>query len=169
MTKKQAFGLVIIFVSLILMTAALLYIFPRQTPIDVTLEAVKLDAEGDEIGTAQLHITGRYVNYFFLEDKLELTMDPVDGLTQIGKFEDASFPHSLGNETGTEYWEYSMPSYNPNSNSIEFGNLVFTEEFDRIAYLTTVSGQDICYVGSVSAEYTTQELIDYFNGIVPGK
>ena len=149
--------------------ATMLYCFPRQTPIDVTLNAVKLDEDGNEIGTAQLHISGRYVNYFLLEDKLELQMDPVDGIVQIGKCDDAHLPYSLGDQTGTEYWMHSMSGFDPDANSITFGYLVFTKEFDCIAYLTSTSGKEVCYVGSVSDNMTTQELIDYFNGIVPGK
>lgn len=150
--------------------AVLLYSFPRQTPIDVTLNAVKLDEDGNEIGTAKLHITGRYVNYFILEDQLELSIDPIDGLMHIKTMDKPGLPRSLGNQTGTEYWMHSMSAYDPDANAGAFLDFFCTEEFDRFA-IRLISGEqgNFWYVTSVSGDYTAQEIIEYFSGIVPSK
>ena len=80
-TRKtiKVFSICVICLAVVAAIVVLLYCFPRQTLIDITLDAVKLDEDGNEIGTAQLHLTGRYVNYFILEDQLELSIDPIDG------------------------------------------------------------------------------------------
>jgi hypothetical protein len=160
----------VICLAVVAVNAALLYCFPRQTKIDLTLDAVKLDEDGNEIGTAKLHITGRYVNYFILEDQLELSIDPIDGLMHIKTMDKPGLPRSLGNYTGTEYWMHSMGAYDPDANAGAFLDFFCTEEFDRFA-IRLISGEqgNFWYVTSARGDYTAQEIIEYFGGIVPGK
>ena len=166
----RVISICVICLAVVAVIVALLYCFPRQTLIDVTLNAVKLDEDGNEIGTAKLHITGRYVNYFILEDQLELSIDPIDGLMHIETTDKSGLPRSLGNQTGTEYWMHSMGAYDSDANGMTFVGFFCTEEFDRLAIRMSNAKQgDFWYVTSVSGDYTVQEIIEYFGGIVPGK
>ena len=165
----RVISICVICLAVIAVIVALLYCFPRQTSIDVTLNAVKLDEDGNEIGTAQLHLTGRYVNYFILEDQLELSIDPIDGLMHIKTLDKPGLPRSLGNYTGTEYWRHFLSAYDATNNIGAFVELYCTEEFDRLAFYVIGVKKNTYYVTSVSGNYTTREIIEYFNGLVPGK
>ena len=54
-------------------------------------------------------------------------------------------------------------------NDIVLFDVYFTEEMDCFAFRGTAMGQNpVYYIGSASGNYTTQEIIAYFNGLVPG-
>ncbi len=60
-----------------------LYFIPKTTPIDITLTAQKTDQNQNELGEAQIHVTGYLKEYLFHTDTLSLNIDDFDYLYDI--------------------------------------------------------------------------------------
>ena len=137
----------------------LLWNVPKAiTDIDLTLDTVKLDRQENEVGTAQIHITGKYREYVFREGRLELTIDAFDGLENIqtGKKADYVYFQDYGCGYIPFNADYTTRGYT------EVLHLYFTDEFDR---LIIQRRGDVRYIGSVSGNYTLQECISYFENL----
>lgn len=144
-------------------------------PIDFTLDAIKLDADGNEIGTAKIHIYGDRLPSFLTEERIVLTIDPFDDLYQI---EDAKLNDKIGHvqhigkdpdnpgflrllynakRTGTTDTITCVLTFSPDMQCFAFHCYPFGSDY-----------KETVYVGSVSGDYSTRELIEFFNGLVPG-
>ncbi|MBQ8768396.1 MAG: hypothetical protein IJZ15_01930 [Oscillospiraceae bacterium] len=82
MRKKTVIITVSILLAAVLIAAAL-YFIPWPTRIDKTLTMTKLDAEGNELGDFDVHITGKKLNYIFQEDRYLLKIDSFDNIEDI--------------------------------------------------------------------------------------
>ena len=172
MRKKTVFTIIKILLAAIFI-AGIIYHFPWPTQVDTTLTATKLDAEGNELETFEIHITGTKLNYLFQEERYVLQIDAFDTLKSIkthvdGKGRTGIPIRRFGKDWGIEE-HFDLGLAGISGSEIVFMNLLFTEEQDR--YILTCKGSakgDWCYVGSLSGDYTTREIIEYFMGLVPG-
>ena len=174
---------------LMLILVGLLYYVPKSTPIDRRVKAVKLDAQGNEIGTIPIYIEGHKLEYLFQEDRLELEIDSFDNLTDfkvklcVDSFDDLSdltyvrinnksvdLDRMNVDALGMEYLALSFRGRNVSANSQSRYELFFTEEIDCFAFWNDPlnGGESTWYIVSLSNNHTTQEIIEYFHGLVPG-
>lgn len=166
--KKALIGGIILVI-----VAALLYFIPWPTRVNLALDAVKLDAEGNEIGTTQIYIKGFMLNYLFREDRLDITIDPFDDLKYVLLAGDGTGQEGeisrFDNAHGLVYLWLNLHGWNTRANDTAICQLYFTEEFDCFAFVSHPFGHEsVYYVASASGNYTTQQVIEYFNGLVPG-
>ena len=147
-------------------------LFVQSTPIDKTLRMVKLDTEGNELGTFDVHFTGEYLDYLFDEDCVLLTIDPFDGMKNIKTTDTVNDEDGritrFGKEYGLEYCYLKLDAGTTYAGRFEFViiRLYFTEEMDRIALACNSNGQEWTYVASLSGQYTTEEIVDHFGGLI---
>ncbi|MBQ7817363.1 MAG: hypothetical protein IJ388_01020 [Oscillospiraceae bacterium] len=177
MRKKTVFTIIKILLAAIFI-AGVIYHFPWPTHVDKTLTMTKLDAEGNELGTFDIHFTGTKLNYLFQEERYVLTVDAFDTLKSIKTHEDGrgrtGIPiRRFGKDWGIEeHFDLGLAGIDTavSGSEIVFMSLLFTEEQDR--YILTCKGSargDWSYVGSLSGNYTTQEIAEYYQGYLPKK
>ena len=161
--------------AILLVLVVLLYFVPLRTRIELTLNAVKLDENGTPIGTAKIHIEGYKLDYLLQDDRMELEIDPFENLERIflngvnsNKKQDVI--ERFGKEHfGMDYLSVRFNGWDTVAESTAFGLIYFTEEFECFAFqCKTYQQSPIYYVASASGDYTTAELIEFFNGLVPG-
>lgn len=147
-------------------------LFVQSTPIDETLQMVKLDTDGNELGTFDVHFTGEYLDYLFDEDCVLLTIDPFDGIKNIKTTDTVNDEDGritrFGKEYGLEYCQLILDGDTTYAGRFEFVfiRLYYTEEIDRIALTCYSNNQEWTYVASLSGQYTTEEIVDYFGGLI---
>ena len=144
----------------------------KSIPIDGTLQMVKLDTDGNELGTFDVHFTGEHLVYLFDEDCILLTIDPFDGMKNIKTTDTVNDEDGritrFGKEHGLEYCQLILDAGTTYAGRFEFVfiRLYFTEEMDRIALACNSNGQEWTYVASISGQYTTEEIVDHFGGLI---
>jgi len=136
-----------------------IYMCFRDTPevkkIDLTFEAVKMDAKGKEIGTVQIHIVGKHQDYRTKEDVWNLSIDDFDRFTNIRMRKENNFVYFQEQQRGCVYFEAERTD----RTYTETMRLYFADDFDRVV----LQGRgEISYIGSGSGVYTAQECVSYF-------
>lgn len=155
-------------IVVVLIVAALLYYVPHATPIDLTLNATKLDEAGNVLGTVQIHIKGQQLDYLFRESRWDVEIEPFDDLPQ---FQLSDSPNGRGTI-------HTYSSLDPDVLSVYGGCFLpeetyylyinYTEEMDCFSIQLLHKSSKIYYVASASGNYDTQGIIDYFNNICGG-
>ena len=177
MRKKTVFTIITVLLAAIFI-AGVIYHFPWPTQVDTTLTATKLDAEGNELGTFDIHITGKKLNYLFQEERYVLKIDAFDTLTSIKTSDTGNgrtgIPISrFGKKWGiAEHFVLYLAGIDTSvsGSDIVFMDLVFTEEQDRFILICHGSANgNWCYVGSLSGNYTAQQIAEYYPGLLPRK
>lgn len=166
--------LVLCTVVLIILCAigALLYFVPFTAQIDLTLNTIKLDKDGNAIGTAEIHLEGQRWDYLFQEDRIYLEIDPFDNYKNIVTRSDGEY--NIVDRFGKEYYgkDYKIirfDGWDKEAAVPAMGFIYFDENFDCFAFMgNSLQDDEYYYIASVSGAYTTEELIAFFNGLVPG-
>lgn len=135
MRKKTVVTIISILLAVIFL-AGVLYHFPWPTRIDKTLTMTKLDADGNELGTFDIHFRGKYLNYLFRDDRMLLEVDPFDNIEDIKTAEMSDVRRKdttgvisyFGQEHGKDY------------------RLVYLSGYDRSSGLTYVT-LSFCFLG----------------------
>ena len=166
MSKKVLLVIPVAFV--IFLIAFVVYWNPPTTAISVKFEAVKIDEDCNELGNFTIELSGEKIEPYFEDPRLDLTMAPFDGLQSLTMVEDGS---SFDGTRITTYWggafqEIDCGYFDPVENQLKDARIAFSSDFDRWAYYD--SERKVCYVGSVSGNYTVQELYEYFNPLITG-
>ncbi len=145
----------------LLVAAACLCLLPRKTDVSQTLHAVKLDDDGNEVGTAEIVIRGHYLDYLFRKDRMDITIKPFDEYSYIGLVRDAS-SKVKGLVTKWEKVRYYQISIfvEVNERWEYFGGLDFSPDFE--CWHFTLWGNHDHFVASSNGEYTTAELKEFF-------
>lgn len=177
MRRKTVFTIIKILLAAIFI-AGVIYHFPWPTQVDTTLTATKLDAEGKELGTFDIHFTGTKLNYLFQEERYVLKIDAFDTLTSINTPDDANGRTGIpfqryGKKWGIEeHYMLFLAGIDTaaGSSDIVFMDLIFTQEKDRFILTCNSSEKGKwCYVGSLSGNYTAQEIAAYCQLWLPRK
>lgn len=144
-----------------LFMAIVLYFIPKSTPIDMTVDAVKMDKSGKEQGTVQLHITGEYREYLFRKPQIELEIDDFGNYKHIQgiSFDILDLP-----DHGFDMGSITLGAYQAADNCMCFLYMIFTDDFDRFVICDGGSNNtELAYVASISGEYTAGEIVEYIN------
>ena len=131
MRKKTVIITVSILLAAVLIAAAVYHI-PWPTQIDKTITMAKLDADGNKIGTFDVHITGKQLNYLFKEDRMLLKIDPFDNIEDIQTTESSDVRGKdttgvisyFGQEHGKDYRLVYLEGYD-RSNGLKYVTLSF--------------------------------------------
>ncbi|MBE6976296.1 MAG: hypothetical protein E7439_03765 [Ruminococcaceae bacterium] len=105
MTKLKI--ILICAIAIVLLILAALYFIPKTTPIDLTLDTLKTDMDGNELGSVSITLKGNRKEYLLQEDRLTLTIDDFDHLYDIRPWVtgDGDPPYfSLTQKDGDDYY-----------------------------------------------------------------
>lgn len=165
---KRKTWIKIVVIAILLSTITVLLV-PQVTWIDIDCEAVKVDTIGNIMGTFNIQIQGCMLDYLVLKDRMDLSISDLDNLSGI-QLNGTSV--RFGNIDGMiksydtrEYFAVSLHGWHSPSNALFFGAIGFSPELDRWAICNYTGGEPAYYIFDTNDLYTTQELIDYFNGI----
>lgn len=81
--RKMAYIVIISVVCVLLIAAGLYFIPIKSTPIDITMDAVKSDSDGKELGTVPITVQGTITEYLFRNDRIEIEIEPFEDLYDI--------------------------------------------------------------------------------------
>lgn len=162
-------SLVFLLCLAVILVAYFLWTFPFMTPVDLTLNAVRMDHEGNVTGDAMIHVQGTRYDYLFQMPRLDVNITPFDGHYDIYA---ATFTSDYGDVVGAvrsyESDEYEFVTYagmyEP-KNDMFIGTLGFSPDMDQWIFCNKTYG--VYYVSSVSGEYTAAELAEYFHWLMP--
>ena len=76
-----------------LIVLACLYFIPQTTPISLTLQAQKMDENGNVLGTVSVTVNGTWKKYLLQKDRLVLTIDAFDHLYNIRPWTNNNVPY----------------------------------------------------------------------------
>ena len=152
---------------LILVLSTAFYFLPKTSTFNYVLDAVVLDADGNEIGIQQIHIQGSRINYVTKDDHMDITIDPFADYSVIRTDTD--------NKTGIkglikqgltgEYYRVAISGGCAESGTIFFGYLGFDADLEK--WIFSDQTNEIYYIASVTQNSTTHELAKYFRGLTP--
>ena len=160
--------IIIIVLAVCLFIGALLYFVPWITRVNLTLDAVKLDSDGNVVGNTTITIQGVMLDYLFQKDSLDVSIYPFDNikwvkLSQYGNTNRVGVmqPHYRN------CMEISCSTFD--SNRMIFCKLLFTKDFKYVAFIADFSGDggNTYYVASANEDVGIAEVIDYFHYLPP--
>ena len=160
MKKRVFIGALIIAAIVILLIVA-----PIPTRFGHTLNAVKLDAQEQEIGTVQIPINGVKWVSLFHQDILDVTIGGFDDVlpakVDTSEISKPDFIKFYTRTTGVVD-SYLTPDGDLKSNSYTY-ILRMCPEFDRwLIHIRVGMDTKAYYVGSLSGNYTTEQILAYF-------
>lgn len=159
--------LFIIIVALLFIVTAL-YFTPYITPVELVLNAVKVDSDGNELGTAQIIMAGSKLDYLFQPSRIDVYIHPFDGITSIGPSNSITdfgdIPGMLQTIPSGNYHYAYYHGILENSDVLVFVRLGFSSDMTRWIFCDI--SNSVYYVASVDDACTTQELIEYFDGLI---
>ena len=162
--KKWLYGIMGMLLG-ISITLAALYFIPKTTNVDLTLDAVKLDLSGNEIGAARITVTGKKLDYLFQKDRLLVQISPLEGLPEATNrnIDDRVIYHEGYCYVHLFATDPAQPEVLPAV------VLAFSEDLDRWAVRVNTGAGDpaVCYVSSVSGTYSVKALTQFFHPLVP--
>ena len=166
---KRKLLLIIPVVFLLLLIGLVVYWNPPTTAVSLKFDAVKIDEDCNELGNFTIELSGEKIEPYFEDPRLDLTMVPFDGLQSLTMDSDSSiFDGSrIKTHMSGAFQEISCDSFDPVKNDFRGARIAFSPDFDRWAYYDYQS--ETCYVGSVSGNYTVQELYEYFKPLITGR
>jgi len=159
MNKNTTLRWILLF---LIVLACLFYFVPWSTPIDLMLNATKFDQDGNEIGTTQIHIYGKRLDYLFQEDRLDIELDPFDGWKAFGL-------STYGNTTkkGVIIPSPSGRIKAIGLHAVEGANsalisLYFTDSFDHFVLEFVQEDETYYYLASIGDDHTADKVFDFF-------
>ena len=169
-TKLRKVQIITLVVASIVIAAALLWFIPRSTRIDYTLTTSKIDRFGKEIGTTEIRIAGRKLDYLFQDSRVDFTIAPFDGLVWLKPALHANTNQEGHLETAMEndilytfyYGAHENFSSHDGMTQLRLG---FSPDMDR--WIIINDSDRFYYVASISGEYSAQELVEYFSILIP--
>jgi hypothetical protein len=159
---KKIKGITILILIICLDVGAVLYLFPWPTSVKLSLNAAKLDENGNVVGHTTINIQGTMDDYLFREDVLNVTISPFDEYNWFklvennpGHRKGVIQPHSKDCVKVHCYYYDGLC------------DLLFTKDFKYVAFVVEHADKDIYYVASTDEQVSTEELVEYFRYLPP--
>lgn len=153
----------ILIISLIV--GALLYFIPWPTRVNLTLEASKLDQNGNVVSNTTITIKGVMLDYLFREDSLNVSIYPFDTHKWV------KLTHNANTNRDGIIYRHSGDCFEIScyTNDASFCKLLFTKDFKYVAFVADEPGGETntYYVASANSEVNTEDLIEYFRYLPP--
>ncbi len=148
-----------------LIVGVLLYFVPWPTRVNLSLNAAKLNSNGEPVGQSPIIIKGWRLDYLFQPDQLDVNIQPFDYFAWIqlsksnGK-EGVIFPH----HGDCQEIRFACCSQD---DDISFCELLFTNDFKYVAFVRDGDEQRTYYVASADGQVSYKELAEYFRYLPP--
>ena len=140
--------------------------------LEKTLSCVKLDNEGSAIGTEQINVKLSAQGDLLQSDTHEISITPFDGLPQLifGNELDGTpqKPRKIADEFWCVYWLTPTAT-----NDLMSGQVYYSLDFEYWAFSydrpnnESFENETVYFVASTSGTRTTEEIVEYFRGLVP--
>ena len=168
MNKTHISSLIVILLSCVLLVAACFYLFPiKNIPLNTTLNAVKLDADGNVIGTEQITIQGSFKEYLFKDRLMELKVTPFDRLKSIN-IVDRSNPMGFTPFDLDKFYQYTGTAWEIENPNMLWFTFITSQDFEYWVFRVDKNGEAVHYVASLSGSRTVEEIVQFFQGLAPG-
>jgi hypothetical protein len=158
---------IFILVISLVFVAALLYFVPKVTPVQLVLDAVKVDDLGNELATVQIVISGSKLDYLFQPSRIDVHIQPFDGIFSIGPTDHHSkygvIPGMIKTLLHREFLYAYYSGVSEDGQHIIFADLGFSPDLKQWIFRDNTN--HVSYVASVDGLFSTKALITYFNGI----
>lgn len=162
--RKIVIGIAIALVCALLLAAGL-YFVPIRTTIDASMQATKMDKDGNVIGTEEIILQCCLKKYLFKEDVFELSVAPFDDLK--------NWNFVSSGETSADFKTLFDKFYHSTgtASDITRGGMVWvtatmSQDFDYWVFCVTDNDNPIYYVASVN-EHTPEEIVQYSKALPP--
>ncbi len=171
---KKVICITLVVVLLLLSTAGCV----STDTFEKTLSCVKLDNDGNPIGTTEISVKLTAWGDLLESDTHAVTIYPFDNLSKIFPINDTNGrPSKARKEIDGKFWRYDWAFPN-DITDISVGDVYYSLDFEYWAFSYTVpekrspeSGpvrsKKVYYVASTSGTRTTEEIVEYFQGLVP--
>ena len=172
---KKRFIAMIIIIAVVLMASFAHF----ELPYEHTLNAVKLDAQGNEIGTVDIPIQGIVRRSLLLPDELLAQVREFDSISgfdvdsaKYEKFVGDDFLHCTFATTDLGSKDDILHAFTNGSGELNPTSYTYSvsisEDFDRwLIHVVVDDNEPVYYLATVSGKYTTQELQDFFEARLP--
>ena len=162
--KKDIIGICAIAAVIAIVLVCLL---PWPTRVNVTMDAAKLDADGNKLGTATLCIKGWKLNYLFREDRMDIAIEPFDNFkyfkltgNQTGK---TTVYGGIQSHTDPSYSYIHVYGWDSQLNAGFDASLVFSDDLSRWMLCDFRNGDGICYVASTNEKDQPADIWNFFH------
>ena len=159
--KKRKFIIVIAIVVLMATISTLLFLLPRTTKIDYTLNTTRFNAQGEQTGDIQISVHGQQKKALFRDPQIELSVEPFDRLAWL-KVITADEEASPYRHEDLQFFFYSAADWTGKVVMVTVG---FDANMDSWIFVNHT--RQVYYVASVSGKYSPQELVEYFRVLIP--
>ena len=163
--SKRAKLITVLSVLAVLVIAALLYFVPRSTPVELSFHVVKLDKNGSDLGTAEVAIRGKKLDYLFQDSRLDVEIAAFDGMVVYLLDGENGNVLKTTEINGHKVMRLTTAVYFVQYDETSWMDITFTEEMDCFAFYQY--RDKVYYVGSASGSYDTRGVLNYFNAIAP--
>lgn len=162
-------------IGLVLIVAIAVCLIPWPLPVSQTLTATKLDAQGNSIGTVEISMRGFKTHSLIFGEKWYRL--------KIGAFEGylaTELQMSRFNSPSLEDYKSLTGVINNVSHEGDLEQAIKDDALIHTSYMYTICHSpdydmwllkmdDTCYIGSLSGDYTTEEIAEYYQGYLPKK
>lgn len=137
-------------------------------PYHKTVQAVKLDAQGKELGTVQIRLEGTRWISLLLADRLKVTLGPIDDFPST-KVDTDTFKQQITEEFLSHSFGIVSTNFSSDDPSHSYAyHLHVSPDLDRwMIHIVVDNAEEFYYIGCVSGEASTQELLNYFEPYAP--
>ena len=137
-----------------------------------TLLCTKLDNDGNSIGTAQIAIQLSAQDDLLQSDTHEISIAPFDGLSQLIFGNESDGTPQKPRKIADEFWciHWLAPT---TTNDLISGSAYYSLDFEYWAFSydlpnnESLENESVYFVASTSGTRTTEEIVEYFRGLVP--
>ena len=164
----------VIITASILLTALLICLIPWPCPIFQTLTATKLDSFGNSIGTVEISMGGFKTHSLIFGEKWYRL--------KIGAFEGylaTELQMSRFNSPSLEDYKTFTGVVSSFSHEGDLEQAIKDDALIHISYMYTICHSpdydmwllkmdDTCYIGSLSGDHTTANIVEYFSDLILG-
>ncbi len=148
-----------------------LYLIPQEhRNLNATLQATKLDKDGNILGKDEIAMQGIFRDYRFQEDTVELSIAPFGIFKSIVFSGDSSWnkQSALSDIRGEFYGLSGSVAYNNPTDEVGFFTITTSRDFEYWVFRGEENDEPVYYVASSSGERTVEEIVQFFRGFAPG-
>lgn len=168
MMRKTVCFIILGFLLLCITIGLCLYTIPATVAINNTLQATKLDHNGNVIGTEEIALQGAFKNYLFKDDTLELSIGSFGTFNSIILANDNRGNTSTVPVVFADFYVMTFMAWDNTKDQSIFGTITASQDFEYWVFRVNHNDNPEYYVASASGEHTPDEIVQYFKGIAPG-
>lgn len=147
-----------------------LYLIPQdRVNLNATLQATKLDKDGNILGTEEIAMQGIFRDYRFQEDTVELSIVPFGIFKSIVFSGDSSWnKQSALSDIRGDFYQITFSAWNTAKDDYDFCTITTSRDFEYWVFCGEENDEPVYYVASSSGERTVEEIVQFFRGFAPG-